>query len=81
MPEAPDDDVQRQIVEKRVTVGLQPRPAQAMDDLVARTGLSKTEIVNKAITLYSFVESVQSAGHDLLVRRQPSGEIEIIRFL
>jgi hypothetical protein len=48
---------------------------------VASTGLSKTDIVNRAITLYEYIDSQLQADNDLLLRDQKTGETQIIRLL
>ena len=66
---------------ERITVAVIPK---ARDDLAAlqdRTGLSKTDLVNRAITLYEFVDAQLRDGHDLLVRDKETGETQLIRFL
>jgi hypothetical protein len=75
-----EDAVARQIVTERITVGLVPKTGGELRELQERTGLSKTDIVNRAITLYAFMEAQLGAGHELLVRRD-TGEVELVRFL
>jgi hypothetical protein len=73
-------ETQRQLVAERVTVGLVPKVTAELQQLQSRTGLSKTDVVNRAISLYEFIEARMSSGDDLLLRRKDSGEVEIIRF-
>lgn len=65
----------------RITVTLVPRAGEGLQLLVARTGLSKTDLVNRAITLYEFIESKMQAGNDLILRNGKTGETEVIRLL
>ena len=65
----------------RVTVTLIPRVADDLQKLQDRTGLSKTDLVNRAITLYEFIDQELSTGRDLLVRDKASGETQVIRLL
>jgi len=65
----------------RITVTLVPRAGEGLQNLVARTGLSKTDLVNRAITLYEFIESKMQAGNDLILRNGKTGETEVIRLL
>jgi hypothetical protein len=37
--------------------------------------------VNRAITLYEFIESESQAGNDLLLRDGKTGETQVIRLL
>jgi hypothetical protein len=53
----------------RITVGLVDKAAADLQALHDRTGLSKTDIVNRAITLYEFMDAELCAGADLMVRR------------
>jgi hypothetical protein len=52
----------------RITVTLIPKVAAELQVIHDRTGLSKTDIVNRAITLYEFVDAELSAGAELIVR-------------
>jgi hypothetical protein len=66
---------------ERVTVALIPKAGEDLQRLQERTNLSKTDIVNRAITLYEFFDSQLQAGNDLLVRDQKTGETQLVRFL
>lgn len=47
--------------------------SKAADDLArtrARTRLSATDIVNRAISLYDFLDSVRESGAEVLIRRR-----------
>ena len=71
----------RTLPAERVTVALIPKAAGELQELVDRTGLSKTDIVNRAITLYEFFEAQLQAGNDLIIRDRKTGESQIVRFL
>jgi hypothetical protein len=71
----------RQPPVERITVALTPRASESLQQLQDRTGQGKTDIVNRAITLYEFVEAQLSAGHELIVRNHVTGETQLIRFL
>jgi hypothetical protein len=66
---------------ERITVALIARAAEALQQLVASTGLSKTDIVNRALTLYEYIDSQTQAGNDLIIRDKKTGETETIRLL
>ena len=68
-------------VTERITIALIPRAAEDLRQLHYRTGLSKTDLANRAITLYEFVEAHLSAGDELLVRDHESGKTQTIRIL
>jgi len=66
---------------ERITVNLIPKAGQDLQWLQGQTSLSATDIVNRAITLYQFIEAQRSAGHDLLIRDQTTGETQITRIV
>ena len=68
-------------VADRITVALVRKAGEDLQHLQDRTGLSKTDIVNRAISLYEFVDGQVQAGNELLVRDPETGEIQLIRFL
>jgi hypothetical protein len=64
----------------RITVALIPKAAADLQRLQDRTNLSKTDLVNRAISLYEFIDKEMSAGSDLLIR-DTAGEIQLVKFL
>ncbi len=65
----------------RITVALIPKASEDLLRLQERTSLSKTDIVNRAISLYEFIESQLQAGRDLIVRDRETGETQLVRLL
>jgi hypothetical protein len=65
----------------RITVALIPQSTADLQALQDRTSLSKTDLVNRAITLYEFIDAQLREGHDLIVRDKKTGETQLIRFL
>jgi len=63
----------------RITVALVDRAATDLQATHERTGLSKTDIVNRAVSLYEFIDAELSAGSELIVRRD--GKDHIIKLL
>lgn len=63
---------------ERIMVALIPKAGQDLQRLQDQTSLSTADIVNRAITLYQFIEAQRSAGHDLLIRDKSTGEIQAI---
>jgi hypothetical protein len=63
----------------RVTVALVPKAATDLQHTHERTHMSKTDIVNRAVSLYEFVEAEMSAGAELIVRRD--GEDYVVKLL
>lgn len=66
-------------VDDRVTVALVPKAATDLQSTHERTRMSKTDIVNRAVSLYEFVETEMSAGAELIVRR--NGEDYVVKLL
>ena len=66
---------------ERITVTLIPTAGQDLQRLQGQTSLSVTDIVNRAITLYQFIEMQRSAGHDLLIRDKITGETQIVEIV
>jgi Ribbon-helix-helix domain len=71
---------QRQLLD-RMSVSLIPRTVEELEQLHEKTGMSKTDIVNRAISLYSFVTEQLDSGQDLLVRDRHTGELQLIQLL
>ena len=66
--------------ERRITVALIPKVAAELQRLQDRTDLSKTDLVNRAITLYEYFDEQVRRDNDLLIRNGKTGELERIRF-
>lgn len=66
---------------ERITVALIPKAAADLQRLQDRTSLSKTDLVNRAITLYEFIDEQMRAGRDLLIRDSKAGETQLVRLL
>jgi hypothetical protein len=56
---------ERQVVAERITVGLIPKVVKELDDLQWRTGMSKTDLVNRAVSLYFFIDKHLACGEEL----------------
>lgn len=50
---------------KRVTVGLIPKAQLAMERLQATTGLSQTDLVNRALQFYDWAENEKGGGAEV----------------
>lgn len=55
-------------VSTRITVELLHRVAEDLRRTQDRSGLSRADIVNRALTLYEFIDAELSAGAELFVR-------------
>jgi hypothetical protein len=75
-----EEPTRAQVVE-RITVALIPKAAEDLQRLQDRTSLSKTDIANRAITLYEFIDEQLRAGREVLIRDTKTGETQIVRFL
>lgn len=64
----------------KVTVELVPKAVAAVDEAVGLTGLSRIDVINRAVQLYAFVELEKSAGAQILVR-SASGETHQMELL
>jgi hypothetical protein len=65
----------------RITVALIPKAGEDLQRLQDRTSLSKTDIANRAITLYEFIDAQLRAGRDVLIRDNDTGETQLVRLL
>jgi hypothetical protein len=74
-------DVVRPALADRITVALIPQAAEDLQHLHDRTGLSKTDIVNRAISLYDFINTQLREGRDLLIRESETKETQVIRLM
>jgi hypothetical protein len=70
-----------QLPSDRITVALIPRAVAELQRLQDRTGMSKTDLVNRAISLYEFITEQIAAGQDLLLRDKKAGETQLVRLL
>jgi hypothetical protein len=68
-------------VAERITVALVPKVAAELQRLQDRTNLSKTDLTNRAITLYEFIDAQIQAGGEVLIRNGKTGETQLVRFL
>lgn len=66
---------------ERVTVALIPKAAADLAVLKDRTGLSKTDLVNRGIALYEFIDARGREGKDVLIRDPGTGETQLVTFL
>src|SRR6516162_1462410 len=74
-------DATRPPAVERITVALIPKAGDDLQRLQDRTGLSKTDIANRAITLYEFIDGQLRTGRDVLIRDNDTGETQTVRLL
>ena len=65
----------------RITVTLIPKATQDLRLLQERTSLSKTDLTNRAIILYEFVDDQLRSGHDIIARNQATGESLLVKLI
>ena len=70
-----------QALGERITVALIRTAEIGLRRLQERTNLSKTDLTNRAITSYEFLDAQQQAGRELIVRDKRTGESQLVRFL
>ncbi len=64
----------------RLGIGLIPGANAALERLVRRTGLSKTDVLNRAVQIYDLVEEGKERGAELALRHS-DGSFERVRIL
>jgi len=65
----------------RITVTLIPKAMEGLCLLQERTSLSKTDLTNRAITLYEFFDDQLRSGHDIIARNQATGETQLVKLI
>ena len=63
---------------ERITVALIPKAAADLQHLQERSGLSKTDITNRAISLYEFIDAQIRDGKEVLIRDPVKKETQIV---
>jgi len=66
----------RNAVTMRITVGLIGKAARDLRRTQERSGLGLADIVNRAVSLYEFVDGRLAAGDQILLRRNGAGRLE-----
>jgi hypothetical protein len=66
---------------ERITVALIPKAAAELQSLQERTGLSKTDLVNRAISLYEFINAQLHEGKEVLIRDPAKNETQLVHLL
>ena len=57
-------------------MALIPKAAEDLQQLQERSGLSKTDLTNRAISLYEFIDAQLREGKELLIRDPVKKETE-----
>jgi hypothetical protein len=64
----------------KVTVNLIPRAWAAADDTASLLGLSRTDVINRALQAYAWFERATADGGEVLIRSKDGG-VERVTFL
>lgn len=64
----------------KVTVNLIPKAWEAANSTAALLGLSRTDVINRALQAHAFLEAEIAGGAEVLVRSS-DGSIEQVKFL
>jgi hypothetical protein len=70
----------RPAVADRVNVVLVTEAAEALDVLQARTGKKKVDLVNRALTIYEFIDTELRAGKQIILR-DPEGRDQLVKII
>ena len=74
-----DHDPETELRAERMLVALLPQVVKELRLLEDRTGLSRTDITNRAITLYEFIDQQQLAGREILIRDRCTGDMHNVQ--
>jgi hypothetical protein len=66
---------------ERITVALIPKAVGDLQSLQERTGLSKTDLTNRAISLYEFIDKLIREGKEVLIRDPEESETQRVHLL
>jgi hypothetical protein len=66
---------------ERITVALIPKAVVDLQSLQDRTGLSKTDLTNRAISLYEFIDKLIREGKEVLIRDPEENETQRVHLL
>ena len=64
---------------EQITVSLAAKAADDLRRVAIRTNLSQTDIVNRALSMYEFIDSELTEGAELIVRKD--GQDYVVRVL
>ncbi|GAA3866323.1 hypothetical protein [Streptomyces lannensis] len=70
----------RRSTNERYSVTLVPPAVDAIAELTESTGLSKADVINRAVQIYAYLDAQTRGGADLLLR-QPDGTPEKLHII
>ncbi|GHA62243.1 hypothetical protein GCM10010372_72520 [Streptomyces tauricus] len=65
---------------ERYSVTLVPPAVQAVAELTEATGLSKADVINRAVQIYAYLEAQRAQGREILLR-DPQGVLERVHIV
>ncbi len=81
----PDDDMptgqQEEYVINRITVGIIPRAWAELQRLMTNTKYNRTDVVNRAISVYALVDDNMRDGYELVFRDRETGKERIVEIV
>ena len=75
---ASNTSAQQPEIAERITIALIPKVVREFQRLQQRTSLSRTDLANRAITLYEYIDAQQQAGCEVLIRNPSTGATQAI---
>ncbi len=66
---------------ERITLALIPKAAKDLQALQERTDFSKTDIANRAISLYEFIDAQIRVGKEVHIYDPETGKSKSVHFL
>ncbi len=66
---------------ERITIILIPKAGERLRRLQQRTNLSPTDLANRAITLYEFIDAQLRDGQEMIARDKDTGQIKLVQLL
>lgn len=65
---------------ERITLNLIAQASQALANLQARSGMNRTDLVNRALTVYDFIDAELAAGRAIVIRDR-DGKDQLVKIL
>jgi hypothetical protein len=65
---------------ERVTVNLTPRSVKALEEVVAITQDTKTDVINRSLQVYAYLEQILQGGGAVYLREAESTDLERLKF-
>ncbi|WP_141205805.1 hypothetical protein [Streptomyces griseorubiginosus] len=76
----PDAASRQRSAAERYSVTFVPPAVQAIAELTESTGLSKADVINRAVQIYAYLDAQTRGGADLLLR-EPDGTPEKLHII